>query len=160
MAYNIKEIGRPISLVIGTPNVTIKEITDWSYKDGKTVNFKSSGNRKYDRHNLSKFAETIEIKTSDVSLAMGTLKKGATVSGVVFTAEAPIVGDAGGTTNSIGLQHSEQLKIEMSYAVVEECADISGNAEGSPAEYVIRLRTTALPDGTDPIVSNTLAAGS
>lgn len=158
MAYNIKEIGRPISLAITTPNVTIEDITDWSYKDTKTVDFKSSGNSTYDRHYLSKFGDVLEIKTSDVSLALGTLQKGATVAGVTFLAEAPIVGDAGGTTNTIGLQHEEQLKIEMSYAIVEESTDISGNAEGTPAEYVIRLRATRMPDGTAPTVTKALAA--
>lgn len=159
MAYNIKEIGRPISLNITTPDVEILDISDWSYSDEKSIEYKSSGNSTYDRHYLSKFGNVLTIKTSDVSLALTTLAKGATVAGVVFLAEAPYVGDAGGTTNEIGLQHSQNLQVSMSYCVVEESTNISGNADGTPAEYEIKLRAVRKPDGTAPTVSVTLVAG-
>lgn len=160
MSYNIKEIGRPISLVLGTPALTILDILDWSYTDGKSIEFKSSGNSTYDRHYLTKFSHELMIKTTDASLALGLLKKGATVAGAVFLAEAPIVGDAGGTTNTIGLQHTDEFKVEMSYAIVLEAGPIAGNAEGTPAEYEIKLRAIKKPDGTAPTVTSGLVAGA
>jgi hypothetical protein len=157
MAYNIKELGRPVSLVISTPSVTIEDISDWSFSDEKSIEYKSSGNSTYDRHYLTKFGNVLTIKTTDVSLALDELQKGATVAGITFLVEAPYVGDAGGTTNDIGLQHAEQLSITMSYAVVEESGNLSGNAEGTPAEYEIKLRAIRKPDGTPPTVSITLS---
>lgn len=158
MSYSIQEIGRPISLTIGTPSLQIKDITDWSYNDEKQIGYRASGNAKYKRHHIANFDDVLTIKTSDVSLAIGDLEKGTTVSNVVFLAEAPYVGDAEGTTNSIGLQHSEKLKISMSYCVVEESRNISGNAEGAPAEYEIKLRAIRKPDGTDATVEVDLVA--
>jgi hypothetical protein len=156
--YDIKEIGRPISLTIGTPALVIRDITDWEYTDGKEGKFKASGNRKYERHCIGKFQDTLTIKTTDASLAVGGLKKMATVAGVVFLAEAPIVGDAGGDTNEIGLQHEDNFRVSMSYCVVEECGPISGNAEGDPVEYEIKLRAVRKPDGTDPDVDAELVS--
>jgi hypothetical protein len=150
MAYDIQEIGRPISLTIGTPSVSLEDITDWSYSDEKSIEFKSSGNTTYDRHYLAKFGHVLMVKTSDVATALETLKKGATVENVTFLAEAPYVGDSGGTVNTIGLQHTDKLRIYFSYAVVEESGNISGNADGTPAEFEIKLRAIRKPDGTAP----------
>ena len=156
MPYAIKEVARPVSLVVGTPALTITDLGEWSYTDEKTIDFRSSGNTTYDRHTLSKFGKVLSVKTTDVNLALASLEKGATVANVVFLAEAPYVGDAGGTTNSIGLQHTSRLQVSMSYAIVEECGPISGNEDGSPAEYEIKFRAIRKPDGTAPVVTVTL----
>jgi hypothetical protein len=157
MPYDISEIGRPVSLELTTPDLTIEDISDWSLTDEKSIEYKSSGNSTYDRHYLTKFGHVLTIKTTDVSLALGALEKGATVAGLTFTAEAPYVGDAGGTTNDIGLQHDQQLTVTFSYAVVEESGNLSGNADGTPAEFEIKFRAIRKPDGTAPTVSIALS---
>lgn len=158
MAYDIKEIGMPISCVLTTPSLTITDITDWSYEPATKVNYRKSGNEKHSRHYLTDLDEVLTIKTSDANIAFGStpLKKGVAVAGLTFTAEAPSVGDAGGTSNSIGLQHTGVFAVTMSYAAVEECRKISGNATGAPAEYEIVFRTVRTPAGADATTTATI----
>lgn len=151
-ALNLKQIGRPVSLAITSPAVTITDISSGHGSDDFEMLKHRSGNKRTARRLKGDDLGWIEVTTTDAS-AITSLKKGTLCTTIVLTRECTKAANTATTTPT------ELLKTTITVGSQENDLAPEPSSDGSPKSYTLRFETCEHPEtGVEGTCAVTFAA--
>lgn len=131
------QIGAPIDCVITTPSITISDLVDMIYEDGRNVG-RHYAQRRYPRGYIGQGQEKLTIITTDAAI-WAAFTQGLEVLGITARWQGPYSTPAA-ETNAVGLQHAKVFTMLGSVGRVTSSLKLPGKVEDGtpkPQEYEI-----------------------
>lgn len=144
--------GKPKTIVIGNPSVTIDTVQSISFSKSRELTFERLGTANWESAYLMGDAAELKFTTADVTAVYTSLPVGTCASNVTATILS--------AQNACGSNVSNvELRINFSGAVVTNVAEISStNTSGGPVTVEVTMKAVATGLGVAPTITVTSAS--